>query len=119
MSNDYCTKQRHCDGFEMHEGYNIYCTKHFLSESANNQIKDLESQLTAQTEEIERLHEKLEAYETLGFEIVEPTANEGESALIKNGCKPGCYLTLFETLEQRDIVGTIHASDCPNNEGEG
>ena len=48
----------------------------------------------------------------------ESTADETESALIKNGCKPGCYLTLFETLEQRDIVGTMHASDCPNNEGE-
>jgi len=45
MTNYNCTEVRHCDGYEMMDGQNIYCTKHFLSESAYEQIADLNAQI--------------------------------------------------------------------------
>jgi len=80
-------------------------------------VNELREEIATLRTEIKHLQEVIIHYVDLQSASRLPA--EEESALIKNGCKPGCYLTLFETLEQRDIVGTIHASDCPNNEGEG
>jgi len=60
MSNPLCPAQAKCDGDEMYDGKNVYCTKHYMSEDSFLQIVRAENRaVAAETKlaELERVSE--------------------------------------------------------------